>query len=222
MQQTPLTNEYNPDLFKIIPKGLRRIIEVGCSNGALAKAYRTENIDCEYIGIEIDKAYADIAGQSCSKVLCGNIEALTDEDFNALFPADCWVFGDALEHLHDPWAVLKRIRARIQKDACIVASIPNAQHWSVQANLACGAFRYKDKGIFDRTHLRWFTRTTIIELFGSTGFKVCDGVPRIFDDPQRHRFIPSIRSMAIALGADPEMAVNDSLPDQYVIKAVPV
>jgi SAM-dependent methyltransferase len=222
MDQTPLSNDYNPDIFRMLPNGLKRVVEVGCSNGALAKAYRKVTLDCEYIGIEIDEVNADISRKSCTKVICGNIETLRDEEFDPLFPSDCWIFGDTLEHLTDPWAVLRRIRARMAKDSFIVACIPNAQHWSVQTNLMCGLFRYRDKGLFDRTHLRWFTRITIIELFGSTGYKIIDGIPRAFDDPTRHKFIPSIRSMAIALGVDPEQTVNDSLPDQYVVKAVPV
>jgi SAM-dependent methyltransferase len=221
MNQTPLHDIVNPDIFKMMPRGLKRVIEVGCSSGALARAYRDVNPDCEYIGIEIDEAYAEISRKSCVKVICGNIETLRDDEFNALFPSDCWVFGDILEHLHDPWAVLRRIRARIAKGSFIIACIPNAQHWSVQAHLNCGLFRYEDKGLFDRTHVRWFTRITIKELFESTGYTIIDGISRIFDDPNRHRFIPSIRSMAIALGVDPETAVQDCLPDQWVVKAVP-
>ena len=219
--QTPIHDNYNPDLLKVIPVGLRRVVEVGCSSGALAKAYLSTNPGCEYIGIEIDPGYAEVSEKSCSRVICGNIEKMADEEFFGLFPSDCWIFGDTLEHLYDPWAVLRRIRAKLTNDSQVVACIPNAQHWSIQANLNRGLFRYQEQGLMDRTHIRWFTRTTIIELFASAGYKIVEGFPRIFDEPDRERILPSIRAMAIAIGADPQIAINDAIPLQWIVKAIP-
>jgi hypothetical protein len=72
----------------------------------------------------------------------------------------------------------------------------------------------------DKTHLRWFTRQTMIELFSQAGFLLEDGLPRIFDEPQREAFLPIIGEMAKIAGVDPEVAIADSLPLQYVIRAV--
>jgi hypothetical protein len=108
----------------------------------------------------------------------------------------------------------------VHTGAVIVACIPNAQHWSVQARLNCGAFWYEDQGLLDRTHLRWFTRITIIELFQSTGYHIVEGHSRVADEPARQNVIPSIRAMAVATGSDPQIAENDSLALQYVVKAV--
>lgn len=222
MQQTPIHDNLNPDILKILPKDLKRIVEVGSSSGALARAYREANPACEYVGIEIDLHYAEASKRFCTEVLCGNIENFEDELFVKLFPSDCWIFGDVLEHLYDPWALLGRIRKHLQTTARIIACIPNAQHWSLQASLACGQFRYQDQGLLDRTHIRWFTRTTIVELFHATGYKIVEGFPRIFDEPQRERVLPAIRAMAMAIGADPQQAVDDATPLQWVVKAVPV
>ena len=144
---------------------------------------------------------------------------MSEEAFLSLFPSDCWVFGDSLEHLRDPWALLRRVRGHVQTGAVIVACIPNAQHWSVQARLNCGAFWYEDQGLLDRTHLRWFTRITIIELFQSTGYHIVEGHSRVADEPARQNVMPSIRAMAVATGSDPQVAENDSLALQYVVKA---
>ena len=76
---------------------------------------------------------------------------MSDDAFLPLFPSDCWVFGDSLEHLRDPWALLGRIRSHLPIEAHIVACIPNAQHWSVQARLNCGIFRYEDQGLLEPT-----------------------------------------------------------------------
>ena len=96
-----------------------------------------------------------------------------------------------------------------------------AQHWSIQARLNRGDFRYEDSGLLDRTHLRWFTRTTMRELFVSSGFQIETGVPLIFNQPGRDLVLQSIRAMATALGADPELAVTDALATQYVVRAIP-
>lgn len=222
MQQTPLHDNFNPDILRIMSKGMKRVVEVGSSSGALAQAYRTENPACEYIGIEIDPEYAKISAKVCTEVICGNIESLGDDVFMKLFPSDCWVFGDALEHLYDPWALLRRIRKNIPKTSQIIACIPNAQHWSLQAMLNRGQFRYQDMGLLDRTHIRWFTRTSIIEMFESTGYRITEGFPRIFDEPEREKVLPSIKAMALAIGADPQQAVDDSLPLQWLVRAIPV
>jgi len=221
MKQTPAHDQHNPDLLRLMPRDLKRVVEVGCSRGALARAYAGVNPGCEYVGIEIDPEFAAHAQAFCTSVICGDIEQLGDAAFASLFPADAWIFGDALEHLRDPWALLSRIRGRLQPDARIVACIPNAQHWSVQARLNCGEFRYEDLGLMDRTHLRWFTRITIIELFQSTGYRIVEALPRIADEPDRAKWLPSIRAMAAATGADPQVAEKDALAFQYVVKAAP-
>lgn len=221
MKQTPIHSGHNPDILNMMPTDLKNVVEVGCSSGALAKAYASINPDCRYTGLEIDAGFAEVAREFCSEVVCGNIEHFDDEKFLKLFPSDCWIFGDVLEHLYDPWALLKRIRPQLAPGAHIIACVPNAQHWSIQASLNCGQFRYQDQGLMDRTHIRWFTRTTLVELFATSGYKIIEGKPRIFDEPAREKFLPAIRVMAAAVGIDPQLAVNDAIPFQWVVKAVP-
>jgi hypothetical protein len=90
----------------------------------------------------------------------------------------------------------------------------------VQASLSAGLFVYQDSGLFDRTHVRWFTRKTIIDLFQSSGYEVADGCTRVFDEPQRATFLPHIEALARATGAHPREAVDDAIPLQYVVRAV--
>lgn len=222
MKQTPLHFNYNQHILHLMPKDRKRVVEVGCSSGALAKAYRDINKDCLYTGLEIDPGFAEIARASCSDVICGNIEKFDDEQFSALFPSDCWIFGDVLEHLYDPWALLARLRPRLDAGAQIIACVPNAQHWSIQVNLNAGSFNYEEMGLMDRTHIRWFTRLTLIEMFQSAGYKIIEGMPRIMDEPNREKFMPAIRAMAAVTGMDPQQATTDATAFQWVVKAVPV
>ena len=84
-----------------------------------------------------------------------------------------------------------------------------------------GNFRYQDSGLLDRTHLRWFTRETIIELFNEAGFKIENGKARIFEDLKINPILPIIGEIAKSHGANAEVAMKDSIPFQYVVRAIP-
>jgi SAM-dependent methyltransferase len=221
MEQTPLRDYFNADLLALVPVDATRVVEVGCGSGAMAREYRKRNPACQYVGIEIDPVYADASRFYCDEVLVGSIESLSDEVFKTLFPSSCWIFGDVLEHLYDPWAVLRRIRASIAPKACIVACLPNAQHWSVQARLNCGEFVYEDLGLMDRTHIRWFTRKTALRLFESTGFRVVEGGSVVVQETHREAALAGVRAFAQAIGTDVETAANDATAFQWLIRAVP-
>ena len=220
MDQTPVHERHNPDLLRLVPPDARRIVEVGCSSGALAREYRRLNPGCHYLGLEIEAQYAELARRHCDAVRELDVETLDDRAVRAL-EADCWIFGDSLEHLRDPWALLRRIRAALPADGNVVACIPNAQHWSVQARLACGELRYEDSGLLDRTHLRWFTRITILEMFAQTGFRVAALNARVFSEAQRDKFLPAVELMARALGANVQQALVDATVFQYLVRAHP-
>lgn len=221
LSQTPIHNRHNPDLLNLVPLDAKRIIEVGCSSGALAKAYRALNPDCEYIGTEIDSNYADIARHHCNHVIVGDIEKKLEEIKTTQGTFDCWIFGDVLEHLYDPWRVLKRVaQDMLRPNGSIVACIPNMQHWSLQFALNVGNVRYQDAGLLDRTHLRWFTRVTIIEMFQGAGLKIVHMEGRIFEEPERENFLPLLRDLAEASGGDHNQAVADARPLQWVVRAV--
>jgi 2-polyprenyl-3-methyl-5-hydroxy-6-metoxy-1,4-benzoquinol methylase len=222
MEQTPLNISFNGDLLALIPRDASRIVEVGCSGGGLAQAFRRLNPSCEFIGIELNSEYAEVARQHCTRVVVGDIEHMSDATFESLLPVDCWIFADVLEHLYDPWSVLQRIREKTLLHASVVACIPNAQHWSVQARLNCGAFQYEDRGLMDRTHIRWFTKQTIEEMFHSCGFAIMDGRGRILDESHREAALVGVRAFAEAIGADVELATVNATPLQYLIRAVPV
>ena len=221
MKQTPAHNIPNNDLLALIPSECRRIVEIGCMQGALAKHYRADHPKAEYIGVDIDPDYAKIAEQYCTRAFGGDVEQLPPDVFASLFPSDCWIFGDCLEHLRDPWTLLRRIRNGIDSDGCLLACIPNAQHWSVQLRLATGRFLYEDSGLLDRTHIRWFTRITMINMFQTSGWSIERAISRNISAPQQEQALRAISAMAEIGGFDPELAVQDATPFQYIFKVVP-
>lgn len=218
MKQTPPHTIVNVDLLNLIPPDASRIVEVGCMHGAMARAYRELNPSAYYCGIDIDPKYAEIAAQFCNKTLGADIESLDKIALQELFPSDCWIFGDCLEHLRDPWRIMRMVRDRIDPNGCMLICIPNAQHWSVQMRLAIGAFRYEDSGLLDRTHLQWFTRTTLLEMFSETGWKIEHGFSRKLPIQPPSGLLDGIKTMALAVGADVEQAVEDAMAFQYIFR----
>lgn len=220
MASTPAHDHANADLLAVMPD-VERVIEVGCSRGALAKAYKLRRPTCHYLGIELDASSAIAARSHCNEVIEGDIENLLSSGALASQePAHCWVFGDTLEHLHDPWQTLRDLQPLMRIDGCICACIPNMQHWSVQVRLNSGYLQYEDSGLLDRTHLRWFTRLTIQHLFEDNGYKIEYMAPRIFHHPHNKKALEIVGNFAAATGHNAEQASKDALPLQYIVKAV--
>jgi len=222
MDQTPVHDVHNPDLLRIIPTHSRKLIEIGCSSGALARAFKQVSPDCDYVGIEVDPSYAEMAGRFCDQSLLLDVEKADEAFWASVADRDCWIFGDTLEHMRDPWRLLTQVRRVMPANGVVAACIPNMQHWSMQVRLCMGDLRYQPSGLMDRTHLRWFTRQTIHALFEQSGFRIESLQPRIFNEPSRDKYLPAIVNMALLAGADPDLAVKDALAMQYVVKATPI
>lgn len=221
MKSTPPNFLPNVDVLALMPKQCRRIIEIGPSVGSLAKAYRLENPEVEYVGVEIDAEYADLAREHCSRVIVGNVEQMSDDELSQIAPADCWVFSDVLEHLYDPWHMLRRLNKVMRSSDCIVACIPNVQHWSVQLRILSGDFWYEDSGLLDRTHIRFFTRKTLSQMFFKSGFEIHEARLRVLEFPEQENTLNKLRALADQLGLDSQECAEDATVFQYVIKADP-
>ena len=83
---------------------------------------------------------------------------------------DTIIFADVLEHFVDPSCILGQIKSKLSQHGEIIASIPNVRHWSVLRDLLEGRWDYVDAGILDRTHLRFFTKSSLVEMFKTAGF----------------------------------------------------
>ncbi len=92
------------------------------------------------------------------------------EEFPGEF--DAVLFGDVLEHLVDPSGALLRVRPWLASGGVVVASVPNLGHWAVVADLLEGRFEYVPYSILSGTHIRFFTRRTVCDLFEACGYEV--------------------------------------------------
>jgi len=142
-----------------------RILEVGCSSGYLGASLMAKGH--VVTGVEPDPTSAKLAASVLAQAWNGDLASFLDAHPDARF--DVMIFGDVLEHMVDPVAELRRALAHLAPDGCVAISLPNVAHGSVRAMLLSGRFDYSERGILDRTHLRFYTRQGIAQLLADAG-----------------------------------------------------
>ena len=168
-----------PEIAALVPASARRIVDVGCGRGELGRALKAARPGVEVRGVEPMAEAAERARAVLDDVMVAGAEA----PLPSAWPRpDCVIFADVLEHLVDPWAVLRAYHALLLPEGTLVVSIPNVRHRSVMAPLLHGRWDYVPAGVLDRTHLRFFSRQTAVELIEGAGFRV-KRVERVIDMP---------------------------------------
>lgn len=150
-------------------RGARTILDVGCSAGVLARDLKAQGSTVD--GIEYDAIAAEEARQVCRTVLVGDLESM---DLGSLDPAgyDAVLCADIIEHLRDPVAALARLRPHLKPGGKLVISVPNIANWSMRLTHLAGRWDYQERGLMDRTHLRFFTLRTIRATVEQAGYEV--------------------------------------------------
>lgn len=145
-----------------------RVLEAGVSSGYFASVLVRAGLRVD--GHELDPVVAERARLVCETVHVGDLQSFDvdelDGDYKVL------LFGDTLEHIPDPPAVLRRLRTHLQPDGALIISIPNVANWMIRLSLLAGRFTYTDRGILDRTHLRFYTERTLTAMLLEAGFRV--------------------------------------------------
>ena len=159
------------EILPLLPPGRMKILELGCGEGATLAWLKGIERCAECVGIELSESAALKARNVVDRVIVADIEA--DEVAFASDYFDCILCLDVLEHLQDPWRVLRKLTGWLRPNGTVVASIPNVRYKSVVMDLAFrGKFDYQNAGIPDRTHLRFFTRSSAVSLLQSVGLAV--------------------------------------------------
>lgn len=210
----------NPDLLDRIPLAAGVVLDVGCGTGALGAEYKRRNPKARYVGIEQDESAARVAATRLDKVLIVNLDdwGCLDEEIPEK-SVDCLIYGDVLEHLKDPWAVFARQSAWLSPNGIVLICMPNIEHWSFVERLLRGTWDYESQGLFDSTHLRWFSADTFRRVLRKLSLNPVDVVPRVFDASASEGFVEAIAPGLEALGIDREAYLHRAAPIQHVWRA---
>ena len=163
-------NNPRPEMLEFLPGAAKKVIDIGCGNGTFAQTIINKN-KAEVWGIELMEAEAKLAKPILHKTFIGPCEDaigdLPDNYFDAIY------FNDVLEHLVDPYTVLKNIKTKLAPNGVVISSIPNLRyHSALYGLLIKKEFKYEDFGIMDRTHLRFFTGKSIAAMYTDLGYHI--------------------------------------------------
>ena len=159
------------EVLPLLPVVANRVLDVGCGEGDTL-AYLKQTGRCSITcGVEVVAEVAERARTKLDEVYQGSVETMD----LPLDPGSCDVILclDVLEHLVNPWLVVKRLHSLLSPTGVMIASIPNVRHFTVITPLVLfGKWEYEQWGLLDKTHLRFFTRQSAIALMESSGLTV--------------------------------------------------
>ena len=184
------------------------MLDVGCATGYFGRRLIEER-GCRVIGIEADAHAAEEARAVCERVYTGD---LNDRDFLEKIEerTDIVFFGDVIEHLPDPAIVLEGAHRWLNPGGQLICSVPNVAYWKIRYELMRGRFDYHEIGILDRTHLRFYTRRSFVQLLNETSYDV-ERVKPICSDPKPLSF----RSV------DPGLRTSTSFLVKFLLRSFP-
>ncbi|HXU46341.1 MAG TPA: class I SAM-dependent methyltransferase [Thermoanaerobaculia bacterium] len=171
--------EIREDVLPFIPADAREVLEVGCGRGVTG-AFLQEKLGCRVTGVELHPEVARDAATRLHRVLVGDLQTLEiPERFDAVLGCEI------VEHLPEAEAFLARARDLVRPGGRLVFSIPNVGHWSVADDLLAGRWDYLPIGLLCYTHYRFFTRRTLEDWLGRTGWHRFEIHPQKTELPER-------------------------------------
>lgn len=159
-----------PEVAPHTPRDAQSALDVGCGQGGFGATLRAVlGPEARIVGIEPVRAQAHRAvSRGFDAVICDYFPPQRE----GLGRFDLVSFNDVLEHLVDPWQTLSIARDWLTPSGHVLAAIPDLQYWPAVIDLLNGRFDYTETGLLDRTHLRFFTRRSVLDLFDRAGFEV--------------------------------------------------
>lgn len=157
-----------PEMLRFVPMSAQHVLELGCAEGGFGATIK-QRTGAEVWGIEFNSDAAERASALLDHVLVGDADEQIAQLPNAYF--DAIICNDVLEHLVNPDVTLGLLRPKLKPEGVVVASIPNIRFAPALSKIVFRKdFPQQDSGIFDRTHLRFFTRKSIRRMFKTSGF----------------------------------------------------
>ena len=203
------------DLSRLIPLSARVVLDVGCGRGELGAAFRRLNPNGRLLAIDNDPAMIEAARSHYDECVMADAQA-APLPFDTPDGIDCIVYNTILEHLPDPFAMLRRHAEALSPDGMMLICVSNVEHWRLTERLLRGSFGDEEAGSPDRRHLRWFSLESSRRGLTEAGLVPVDVHPRVFDEPAGRAFIEAISPALHNLGIDPATYARTALPSQFV------
>jgi len=176
--QTDYFSHSRQEIAPLLPPSAIRVLEIGCSAGGTMAWLKAKWPDAEFVGVDGNPNVLGKLRSLGEKSFIHDLENPLPE----IGQFDLILALDILEHLRQPALVLKDLVDRLTHSGRIIVSLPNVAHASVIVDLALRRqFEYRDAGILDRTHLRFFTEKSALALMKEAGLSVVDGVANGLD-----------------------------------------
>jgi 2-polyprenyl-3-methyl-5-hydroxy-6-metoxy-1,4-benzoquinol methylase len=159
------------EVVPFVPPDVRNLLDIGCASGGFGENLRIERPQItRLVGVEPLEAEAALARDAAyDEVHVGYFPEAMPDDGESF---DCVVLNDVLEHMPDPWRSITDAKNFLRPGGYVVASIPSIQYLPISLRIVRGQWTYTDEGTLDRTHLRFFTKSTMREMFEDAGFEV--------------------------------------------------
>lgn len=198
----------------------KRVLEIGCGPGSISRILFEEN-KCEVVGLERDPDAIAKARSYCINVISADLNSEGWIDFlNEMPKFDVVIAADVLEHLYDPWRVLQQMATYVNTDGYLVISLPHVGHASIISCLFNDDFQYRNYGLLDRTHIRFFGLKNMETLFSQAKLKIID-VNYVRRLPEETELASSWATLSRP-AQDLLMSSSHSDIYQVVVKAVPL
>jgi len=207
VKETKYYTSKRDDIVELVPAGVRMVLEVGCGTGLTGRAIKErEGSSVEITGIEIVPEMAEKAKANLDSVIAGDVEKIDPLFKKEYF--DCIIYGDVLEHLIDPWRILKLHREFLKTGGYMIMSIPNIAHYTIFKMLWRKEWNYEDMGILDSTHLRFFALKNIESMISGAGLEIVKIVRKIEASKSKKFFNKISRG-----------ALTEYMTKQYIVSA---
>ena len=170
-------NNIDRHQLSMVP-GNSHLLEIGCATGYMTE-YLAREKQCKVLAVEANKEQADAARARGIDVITGFIDDPVTRHSLDTYTQEHGLFevifmSQVIEHISDPAATLRTLKNWLQPDGCLIISTCSIVHWKCRLQILFGKWEYQDYGIFDRTHLRFFTIKSFADLLHECGYRTTD------------------------------------------------
>ena len=181
-KQLQFSKEYHEkprvEIMPLLPSSATRILDIGCGTGVTSLMLEERYPGARIFGVEVQPEAAAIARRRLRDV--SNHDLQSSPFPSAFLPPgeiDLVLMLDVLEHMYHPWRALQNLRSVLSDHSSLIISIPNARCLAFLDTIGGGSFEYAPNGLFDVTHIRFFTLDNIKSMLDETGYELVDWMP---------------------------------------------